>query len=120
MGAEGEETVTVKVAGKEKEQNNIHYGSAPAEKGKGAKEFAATTKPIKLGKQWNKLEIDLAERSDLTEITDAFTVVVKASDNKGEPVAFYIKQVTYESSGANNPIPLADDFASQIQGASRG
>jgi len=121
MGAEGDETVTVKVAGKEKEKaKTTDNGNDPVQKGKAVKEFAATTKPIKLGKQWNRLEIDLAGKADLKEITDAFTVVVKASDNKGGLVAFYIKQVTYESSSAKNPVPIADDSTSQQQGAGGG
>ena len=116
MGADGDESVTIKVAGKEKIKNESSTDTA--ERGKKIKEFAATTKPIKLDKQWKKLEIDLTDNADLKRITDAFAVLVKASDNNG-PVAFYIKQVTYESSTAKNPVPV-DDSPLQEQGAPGG
>jgi hypothetical protein len=100
MGSQGDETVRVKVAGK----------------GQVQKEFAATTEPINLGSQWKKYEIDLTGNTDLKSITDAFKIVVKASDNQGEPIAFYVKHLTFEATSAKNPVPLE----SGLQGANGG
>lgn len=101
MGAEGDETVIVKVGGK----------------GQTQKEFAVTTQPINLGKQWKKFEIDLTGKTNLKDITDAFKIVVKASDNNGDPVSFYIKHLTFEATSATNPVPIDE---SALQGANGG
>lgn len=103
MGAQGDESVTVKVAGKKKAD----------------KEFAVITEPIKLGNQWKKFEIDLTGKTELKDITDAFAVDVKASDNKNGPISFYVKHVNYEATIAKNPIPI-DESALQQQGATGG
>ena len=103
MGAQGDESVMVKVAGKQKADI----------------EFAVITEPIKLGNQWQKFEIDLTGKTDLKDITDAFAVVVKASDNNNAPASFYVKHMTYEASIAKNPVPI-DEYALQQQGANGG
>lgn len=103
MGAQGDESVIVKVAGKKKPD----------------KEFAVITEPIKLESKWKKFEIDLAGNADLKDITDAFAVVVNASDNKNDPVSFYVKHMNYEATIAKNPVPI-DASALQQQGANGG
>jgi len=95
MGDEGDEVVTLKVAGKKKLPTVIEQKS---------KEFAVSTKPIKLEKQWQKLEIDL-QNEDLTDVTYPFGIQFK-DVKKGEPVVMFVKWIMYESTEPTNPLPV--------------
>jgi hypothetical protein len=93
MGDKGDEVVTLKAGGKKTLPNVID---------KKSKEFAVTTKPIKLEKQWQKLEIDLKNK-DLKDVTYPFGI--EFTDNKnGQPVVMFVKWIKYESAEPTNPL----------------
>jgi hypothetical protein len=94
MGDKGDEVVTLKAGGKKTFPNVID---------KKSKDFAVTTKPIKLEKQWQKLEIDLKNK-DLKDVTYPFGI--EFTDNKnGQPVVMFVKWIKYESTESTNPLP---------------
>ncbi|HSB57576.1 MAG TPA: hypothetical protein VLD38_07200 [Nitrosopumilaceae archaeon] len=95
MGDKGDEVVTLKAAGKKKITNGIEEKS---------KDFAASTKPIKLEKQWKKLEIDLST-GDLNDVTYPFALQFKEG-KKDVPVVVYVKWIMYQSDAATNPLPV--------------
>jgi len=95
MGDKGDEVVTLNAGGKKTLPNVID---------KKSKDFAVTTKPIKLEKQWQKLEIDLKNK-DLKDVTYPFGIQFKDVKN-GEPVVIFVKWIMYESTEPTNPLPV--------------
>ena len=98
MGDKGDEIVTLKAGGKKTLPNLID---------KQSKEFAVKTKPIKLEKQWQKLEIDLKNK-DLKDVTYPFGIQFEDIKN-GEPVVVFVKWIKYESDEAIKPLPVETD-----------
>ena len=95
MGDKGDEVVTLKAAGKKTLPNVIE---------KKSKDFAVKTKPIKLEKQWQKLEIDL-QNKDLKDVIYPFGIEFK-DVKKGEQVVMFVKWIMYESTEPTNPLPV--------------
>lgn len=107
MGDKGDEVVTLKIAGKKKIINGIEEKS---------KDYAVSTKPTKLEKQWQKLEIDLSN-SDLNDVTYPFALQFK-DVKKGEPVVVYLKWIMFESTASTNPLPVESTVAIDNGGSS--
>jgi hypothetical protein len=97
MGAEGDEVITVKAAGKKVIDQNTGKVSDI--------KYKTHSKPVKLEKNWKKLELDLGNGS-LKDITNAFGIEINKDDNNGnKPVVLYIKEIIFEKSSASNPLP---------------
>lgn len=95
MGDNGDEVVTVKAAGKKKITNGIEEKS---------KSFAVSTQPIKLEKQWKKLEIDLSN-NDLSDVTYPFALQFKEG-KKDVPTIVFLKWIMYDSNSSTDPLPV--------------
>lgn len=101
MGAEGEEVITIKAAGKK----IIDQDTGKVTEVK----YKTYTKPVKLEKTWKKLEVNLGQ-GNMKDITNAFGIEIKRSDNNNsdEPIVLYIKEIVFEKSAASNPLPAED------------
>ena len=98
MGDEGGEVVKFKAAGKKIDK--VLSG------GKKAKDldFGVVSKPVKLEKKWQKLEIDLT-KANLNGVTNPFGIGIEKADNKG-PVRIFVKAMILDDSPADNPLPV--------------
>lgn len=98
MGDEGGEVVKFKAAGKK-----IDKILAGGEKAKEL-DFGIVSKPVKLEKKWQKLEIDLT-KTNLDGVTNPFGIGIEKADNKG-PVRIFVKAMILDDEPANNPLPI--------------
>lgn len=95
-GAEGDEVITVKAAGKKIVDQNTGKVSEI--------KYRTHSKPFKLEENWKRLEIDLGQGS-LKDITNAFGVEInRANNNSDKPVVLYIKGILFEKSAAIKPL----------------
>lgn len=98
MGAEGDEVITIKAAGKKVIDKNTTKITEI--------KYNTHTKPLKLEKNWKKLEVNLGQGS-LKDITNAFGIEIKRTDNNSdEPIVLYIKGIVFEKSTASKPLPV--------------
>jgi hypothetical protein len=101
MGAEGDEVITIKAAGKK---------ILDQETGKVTEvKYKTHTKPVMLENTWKKLEVNLGQ-GNMKDITNAFAIEIKQADNNNsdEPIVLYIKEIVFEKSAASNPVPAED------------
>jgi hypothetical protein len=72
--------------------------------------FDVVTKPVKLEKNWKKLEIDLTQKN-LAGVVEPFAVEPDNSTKQGEkagggpPIVIYLKAVRYDDSPPENSLP---------------
>lgn len=101
MGAEGDEVITIKAAGKK----IIDQDTGKVTEVK----YKTHTKPVTLEKTWKKLEVNLGQ-GNMKDITNAFGIEIKRSDNNNtdEPIVLYIKEIVFEKSDSSNPVPAED------------
>jgi len=100
MGAEGDEVITIKAAGKKIVDQNTGKISEV--------KYKTHTKPVKLEKTWEKLEVNLGQ-GNMKDITNAFGIEIKRTDNNSDkPIVLFIKGIVFEKSASSNPLPAED------------
>jgi hypothetical protein len=104
MGEEGDESIVFKGAGKKVDR---------LLDGKPSKvlDFDVKTKPVKLSKEWQKLEVDLSG-ANMRGVTNPFGVGLEEGQNTG-PVRIFIKGMILEDEPADNGVPLEEEEQEQ-------
>lgn len=100
MGDEGGESVVFKGAGKKVDRMLD---------GKLSKvlDFDVATKPVKLTKDWQKLEVDLSG-TNMRGVTNPFGIGLEDGQNTG-PVRIFVKGIILEDEPAQDGVPLQEE-----------
>jgi hypothetical protein len=100
MGEDGDESVVFKGAGKKVDR--ILNGKLSK-----ALDFDVSTKPVKLTKDWQKLEVDLSKAS-MRGVTNPFGIGLEEGQNTG-PVRIFVKGMILEDEPAQDAVPLEEE-----------
>jgi hypothetical protein len=97
MGDSGGEVVKFKAAGKK--VDTVINGTMSR-----ILDFGVVSQPVKLQKEWKKLEIDLS-KMDMSGVTNPFGIGIEKADNKG-PVRIFVKAIVLDDQPATQALPV--------------